>query len=67
MREYNLRNYNTHIFTLTYVRINERRYKFGSAEGDGGGWVCSKVPEDGRLVKNCVPRCHGHVIKMTLY
>ena len=38
------------------LRINERRYKFGSAEGDGGGWVCSKVPEDGRLVKNCVPR-----------
>ena len=47
------------------LRINERRYKFGSAEGDGGGWVCSKVPEDGRLVKNCVPRCSGHFIKMS--
>ena len=59
-----MRDFVTITMAPCYLRINERRYKFGSAEGDGGGWVCSKVPEDGRLVKNCVPRCSRHVIML---
>ena len=38
------------------LRVNERRYEFGEAAGGEGGWVCSKVPRDGRIMKDCVPK-----------
>ena len=38
------------------IRVNERRYEFGDVLGDHGGWVCSKVPHDGRIMKDCVPK-----------
>ena len=40
----------------SYCRVNERRYEFGDEGGPGGGWVCAKVPRDGRIMKDCVPR-----------
>ena len=39
-----------------YFRVNERRYEFGDERGPGEGWVCSKVPRDGRIMKDCVPK-----------
>ena len=38
-----------------FVRINEKRYKFGDGNYTGT-WVCSKEPHDGRVMKNCVPK-----------
>ena len=36
--------------------MNERRYEFGDEDGPGQGWVCAKIPKDGRLYKDCVPK-----------
>ena len=36
--------------------MNERRYVFGSETGPGQGWVCAKIPQGGRLYKDCVPK-----------
>ena len=37
------------------LRVNERRYEFG--DGDGADdWVCAKIPNDGRIKKDCVPK-----------
>ena len=44
-----------YVLVCIFLRINERRYEFGDKNGDGGGWVCAKIPDDGRLVKDCVP------------
>ena len=41
---------------IVMTRVNERRYEFGDEEGPAGGWVCSKVPTDGRIMKDCVPK-----------
>ena len=35
--------------------MNERRYKFGDEEG-AIEWVCAKIPSDGRIKKDCVPK-----------
>ena len=35
--------------------MNERRYEFGDTEG-ADDWVCAKIPNDGRIKKDCVPR-----------
>ena len=36
--------------------MNERRYEFGDEGGAGQGWVCAKIPKDGRMYKDCVPK-----------
>ena len=36
-------------------RVNNRKYTFGNEEG-AYDWVCSKVPLDGRIKKDCVPK-----------
>ena len=36
-------------------RVNNRKYTFGDEEG-AYEWVCSKVPHDGRIKKDCVPK-----------
>ena len=36
-------------------RVNNRLYTFGSEEG-AWDWVCSKVPDNGRIKKDCVPK-----------
>ena len=35
--------------------MNERRYEFGDEEG-AIEWVCAKIPSDGRIKKDCVPK-----------
>ena len=38
-------------------RVNERRYEFGDEEGSTiDDWVCAKIPNDGRVKKDCVPK-----------
>ena len=37
------------------MRVNERRYEFGDTDG-ADDWVCAKIPNDGRIKKDCVPR-----------
>ena len=37
------------------LRVNNRKYIFGNEEG-AYDWVCSKVPQDGRIKKDCVPK-----------
>ena len=37
------------------IRVNERRYEFGDAAG-AEEWVCAKIPHDGRIKKDCVPK-----------
>ena len=41
--------------TTIIFRVNNRKYTFGSEEG-AYEWVCSKVPHDGRIKKDCVPK-----------
>ena len=41
-------------------RVNERRYEFGDEEG-ALDWVCSKIPSDGRVKKDCVPKVGGRM------
>ena len=36
-------------------RVNERRYEFGDANG-AESWVCAKIPHDGAIKKDCVPK-----------
>ena len=38
------------------VRVNERRYEFGDPNGSPDGWVCAKIPHDGSIKKDCVPK-----------
>ena len=35
--------------------MNERRYEFGDANG-AESWVCAKIPHDGAIKKDCVPK-----------
>ena len=35
--------------------MNERRYEFGDTDG-ADDWVCAKIPNDGRIKKDCVPK-----------
>ena len=43
------------IMILMCIRVNERRYEFGDAAG-AEEWVCAKIPHDGRIKKDCVPK-----------
>ena len=37
--------------------MNERRYEFGDEAGSAGdSWVCAKIPHDGAIKKDCVPK-----------
>ena len=40
---------------LSLNRVNERRYEFGDANG-AESWVCAKIPHDGAIKKDCVPK-----------
>ena len=35
--------------------MNERRYEFGDENG-AESWVCAKIPHDGAIKKDCVPK-----------
>ena len=37
--------------------MNERRYEFGDEKGSIE-WVCAKIPSDGRIKKDCVPKVY---------
>eukprot|EP00091_Calanus_sinicus_P012460 TRINITY_DN28073_c0_g1_i1.p1 TRINITY_DN28073_c0_g1~~TRINITY_DN28073_c0_g1_i1.p1 ORF type:complete len:125 (-),score=26.58 TRINITY_DN28073_c0_g1_i1:65-439(-) len=37
------------------IQVNERRYEFGDEDG-AIEWVCAKIPSDGRIKKDCVPK-----------
>ena len=43
-------------------RVNERRYEFGDEEG-AVDWVCAKIPSDGRVKKDCVPKVGGRSLQ----
>ena len=43
---------------LHYARVNERRYEFGD-EDTTSDWVCAKIPNDGRIKKDCIPKVRG--------
>ena len=46
----------TIILINIYVsRVNERRYEFGDENG-AESWVCAKIPHDGAIKKDCVPK-----------
>merc|ERR1719204_687981 len=38
------------------IQVNERRYEFGDPDGAPNGWVCAKIPHDGSIKKDCVPK-----------
>ena len=38
-----------------HFRVNERRYEFGDSDG-ANDWVCAKIPNDGRIKKDCIPK-----------
>merc|ERR1712032_710074 len=38
------------------IQVNERRYEFGDPNGSPDGWVCAKIPHDGSIKKDCVPK-----------
>ena len=40
---------------LSVKRVNERRYEFGDENG-AESWVCAKIPHDGAIKKDCVPK-----------
>ena len=42
-------------FSTGNLRVNNRKYSFGNEEG-AYDWVCSKVPDSGRIKKDCVPK-----------
>ena len=44
---------------IVVVRVNERRYEFGEENG-ATHWVCSKVPNNGIVKKDCVPKVSDH-------
>jgi len=37
------------------IQVNERRYEFGD-EDTTSDWVCAKIPNDGRIKKDCIPK-----------
>ena len=43
------------VLNLSLNRVNERRYEFGDANG-AESWVCAKIPHDGAIKKDCVPK-----------
>ena len=45
-------------------RVNERRYEFGDEAG-AVDWVCAKIPSNGRVKKDCVPKV-GEVFSLNL-
>ena len=42
-------------YVIKHIRVNNRKYSFGNEEG-AYDWVCSKVPDNGRIKKDCVPK-----------
>ena len=42
---------------MVKCRVNERRYEFGDSYG-ADDWVCAKIPHDGRIKKDCVPKVY---------
>ena len=53
-------------FFVVKFRVNERRYEFGDSYG-ADDWVCAKIPHDGRIKKDCVPKvCHVSSLNQTL-
>merc|ERR1711973_412437 len=41
------------------IQVNERRYVFGDGENakdEPDDWVCAKIPNDGRIKKDCVSK-----------
>ena len=46
----------------TDFRVNNRKYTFGNEEG-AYDWVCSKVPQSGRIKKDCVPKVYQNIDK----
>ena len=42
-------------YFIKHIRVNNRKYSFGNEEG-AYDWVCSKVPDNGRIKKDCVPK-----------
>jgi hypothetical protein len=40
---------------IFFIRVNERRYEFGDEKG-ATHWVCAKVPNNGIVKKDCVPK-----------
>ena len=52
-------------FSTGNFRVNNRKYSFGNEEG-AYDWVCSKVPDNGRIKKDCVPKvCQVNGFKET--
>ena len=45
------------------LRVNNRKYTFGNEEG-AYDWVCSKVPQNGRIKKDCVPKVCESICKI---
>ena len=43
------------LLNLSVKRVNERRYEFGDENG-AESWVCAKIPHDGAIKKDCVPK-----------
>jgi len=52
---YKLMDCNVAHHTKEIVQVNNRKYSFGNEEG-AYDWVCSKVPDNGRIKKDCVPK-----------
>ena len=42
-----------------HFRVNERRYEFGDSDG-ANDWVCAKIPNDGRIKKDCIPKVYHY-------
>merc|ERR1712025_1034525 len=41
--------------TKEIIQVNDRKYAFGDEEG-AVEWVCSKVPQAGKVKKDCIPK-----------
>ena len=50
-----------------HFRVNERRYEFGDSDG-ANDWVCAKIPNDGRIKKDCIPKvyCYSFCVGIQL-
>ena len=44
-----------------HFRVNERRYEFGDSDG-ANDWVCAKIPNDGRIKKDCIPKVYYYLL-----
>ena len=44
-----------------HFRVNERRYEFGDSDG-ANDWVCAKIPNDGRIKKDCIPKVYYQLL-----